>query len=421
MIKKSYLFILCLGFLNSLIFLPSAAQTELTYKEHMTKAGEAFGAEDWAALNTHLDAAQAIRPYSLYVWKNRILARQLIGDTEAALALTQTIADRGLAMEISGHAALDALAAKDEFTTIAAKMEQNKTPKGSPDVMYESANSGLLPEAYAVDGKTTYVGSVRTGQIMRAEKDGPLEGIAFAQGGVFDIEVRGKTLWAAVNNQLAYENADPENKFASLMQFDLKSGAPRREVGVGDEDAIIGDIEVSKNSDVYASDSITPRIFKLEKDGDEAAVLSNDSRFVNLQGIALDEKNNRLFIADYLAGLFVADIDTGDVTAIANTADAHLGGIDGLYLYKGELIGIQNGTTPRRIVRIGLSEDASEAISLTVLAQNLENWNEPTHGVVVKDRFDYIATSNWPSYDADWNVREGAELQPLQIMSVELD
>jgi len=51
----------------------SFAQMPLTYQENMTKAGEFFETEDWAALNTHLDAAQAIRPYSLYVWKNRVL------------------------------------------------------------------------------------------------------------------------------------------------------------------------------------------------------------------------------------------------------------------------------------------------------------------------------------------------------------
>ena len=146
-----------------------------------------------------------------------------------------------------------------------------------------------------------------------------------------------------------------------------------------------------------------------------------DLRFVNLQGIALDEKNRRMFLADYLAGLFVIDTESGAVTAIENTADAHLGGIDGLYYYKGGLIGIQNGTTPIRIVYIGLDENASAVTSFITMQQNLEGWNEPTHGAIVGNEFRYIATSNWPSYDGEWNVREGQELKPLTIMTLPLE
>ncbi len=130
-----------------------------------------------------------------------------------------------------------------------------------------------------------------------------------------------------------------------------------------------------------------------------------------------------MFIADYLTGLYVMDLETGTATLIRNDADAHLGGVDGLYYYNGDLIGIQNGTTPQRIVRIMLSEDGAAATALNVLARNLPEWNEPTHGVVVGDEFYYIATSNWPSYDEanGWAVREDHPPQPLRIMAVDLD
>jgi hypothetical protein len=126
-------------------------------------------------------------------------------------------------------------------------------------------------------------------------------------------------------------------------------------------------------------------------------------------------------VADYLAGLFVIDLNTRHVTKIANPTDAHLGGIDGLYLYEGDLIGIQNGTTPQRIVRIDLARKGTIARSLKVLQQASPHWNEPTHGFIEGDRFLYIATSNWPAYNDNGAIREGAVLQPLRLMSIDLN
>jgi hypothetical protein len=401
--------------------LPTAAQEQLTYQEQLARAGDAFQAEDWIALNDHLDAAQEIRTYSLYVWRNRIIARMLAGRDSEALALAETAARRGLVLDLSGHPAFEQLAALPEFAPIAERMEKNAAPIGDARFDFENANAGLLPEALAYDRKNNgYIGSVRTGSVLKLENKNKLSLFTTATGGVFDIEVRGRTLWAAVNNQLAYENADPEAPFASVMAFNTNTGGINREIRVSEDCALLGDLEVAKDGTVYASDSLTPRLFRMAPKGQTLDIYAEDARFANLQGIALDEKNSRIFVADYLTGLFVIDTNTGAVTAIENTADAHLGGIDGLYLYDDSLIGIQNGTTPQRIIRIGLNDDATEVTTFITMQQALEEWNEPTHGAVVGDEFRYIATSNWPSYDQEWNVREDAELQPVRIMSLPL-
>lgn len=399
---------------------PAAAQEPESYQDHMALAGQAFQAEDWEALNDHLDAAQEIRTYSLYVWRNRILARMLAGRETEALALTETAARRGLVLNLSGHPAFEALTALPEFAPIAERMEANAAPVGEANIHFENADAGLLPEALAFDKKkNAYIGSVREGKLLKTG-GGEMKLVTRAPGGVFDIEVRGKTLWAAVNNQLAYEKADPDAPFAAVMAFDAKTGAVKRDIRVSQETALLGDLEVANDGTIFASDSLTPRLFRMEPKGETLEIFAENARFANLQGIALDEKNDRIFVADYLTGLFVIDTETGAVTALENTADAHLGGIDGLYLYDGGLIGIQNGTTPQRIVYIGLDDEASEVATFITMQQALEEWNEPTHGAVVGDEFRYIATSNWPSYDQDWNVREDAELQPLRIMLLPL-
>lgn len=390
-----------------------------SYSEIMEEAQKAFAADDIAAASNLLDEAQKLRPYSMYVTRNRVLARVLTGRMDEAIVLAAEVAERGIVLETPPHEAFDRLKAAAAYAPVAARMETNARPIGEADVIFESDRTDLLPEAIARRKDAILVGSARTGAILEIS-NGLMREVARVDGGVFDLEVAGgAAAVAAVNNQLAFERSGQGEPTAAIMKINLNNGEILSRTEIQGGDALLGDIEVTA-ARAYASDSITPRLFAQEKDLGPR-VMATDARFVNLQGLALDKKRKRLYVADYLTGLFVIDLDSGTVDAIGNPTGAHLGGIDGLYLYKGDLIGVQNGVLPHRIVRIDLDKAGAVAIGLRVLQQALPEWNEPTHGFVDGDRFVYIATSNWPAYDDEGNVRDGAELAPLRIMSVTLE
>lgn len=398
------------------VLLTATSAAARPYDEIMAEARDAFVAEDFTTAGELLDEAQTGRPYSLYLTRNRILTRLLTDRKAEAFAIAQEIADRGLVLETPPNEAFDAMRADPEFASIAAQMAENAKPKGEPQMVTEFQESGLLPEAISKDRKRMLIGSVRTGEIRNASAN--LSTFAKLDGGVFDIEQRKRAVYAAVNNQLAFE-PKAEEQFAAVVKLDPKTGAVVERWPLGPAPALIGDIEVGKKGRIFASDSLTPRIFDMTPGAASRNI--EDQRFANPQGIALDEKAGRLYVADYLTGLFVIDTKSLEVTQISNPTDAHLGGIDGLYLHKGDLIGVQNGTSPQRLVRIKLDKNGSTATSLEVLQQALPEWNEPTHGVVDGDNFVYVATSNWPAYDDEGNLREGAKLEPLRLMSAPLN
>ena len=406
--------------LAALLTAPAHARS---YEEIMREANAAFEAEDFKTAADRLDEAQAARPYSLFLTRNRVLTRILTGRMTEAIAIAQEIADRGLVLETPPNDAFDKMRADPAFSPVAARMAANAEPKGEPRVVAAYAEVSLLPEAFSVAKNKTLIGSARTGDIRNAAAK--LEPFAKLDGGVFDIEQRKNAVYVAVNNQLAYERRGDSPRFAAIVELDPRSGTEKARHSFGPEPSLIGDIEIAKNGRIFASDSLTPRIFSIDREkatqfGGAVTREFTDPRFVNLQGIALDETHERLYVADYLAGLFVIDIKSGKADLIANPADAHLGGIDGLYLYKGDLIGVQNGASPQRIIRIDLDKAGVTAMSLDVLQQALPEWNEPTHGAVASDDFIYIATSNWPAYDDTGNAREGATLAPLRLMSAPL-
>lgn len=395
-------------------FSPACAQARV-YDEIMAEARAAFAADDMTRAADLLDEAQAVRPYSLYLTRNRVLTRILTGRMDEAIALARDIAERGLVLETPPHEAFDRMRAEPAFAPVAARMEANARPVGAAAIVIEYSDDHLLPEALSIDEGRVLIGSVRTGAVMISGD--ALQPFAKLNGGVFDIEQRKDAVYAAVNNQLAYEDRS-EGPFAAIVELNPDTGEEIRRRALAPGGALVGDIEIARSGRIFASDSLAPRIFDLRA-GEPAREIT-DGRFANLQGVALDEKRQRLFIADYLTGLFVLDLSSGEVDAIANPSGAHLGGIDGLYLHRGDLIGVQNGTSPQRIVRIDLDRKGETARSLEVLQQALPSWREPTHGVVAGDDFIYIATSNWPAYDDDGAQKEDARLEPLRLMSVRL-
>lgn len=395
-----------------------------TYDEVMADAQAAFARDDFPLAAELLDEAQVLRPYSFFLTRNRVLARILSGKMDEAITLTKEIADRGVNLELPPNEAFDRMRADPHFILVAEQFARNAVPKGVAVVAAEFPESGVLPEAISKSGKRLLIGSVRTGEIFDAKDN--LKRFAKLNGGIFDVEQRKEGVFAAVNNQLAFEG-EKEPVQASVVWLDPTSADEIERYSLGPGPTLIGDIEISKRGCIFASDSLTPRIFRLETQisemsaKPEAFTEIKDDRFVNLQGLALDEKSSRLYVADYLAGLFAINLETGSVSTIENPTGAHLGGIDGLYFHKGNLIGVQNGVSPQRLVRIKLDKGGRRAELLEVLQQGLQGWAEPTHGYVERNAFYYIATSNWPAYDDDGNLRANAQLWPLKIMKSRLD
>jgi len=396
------------------------AEVDRPYADIMKEAQAAFAAEDYAQAAARLDEAQGQRPYSLFLTRNRILARVLAGDMAGAISVASQIAARGLTLDLPPHEGFDRLRADPGFALVAARLDENARPIGKANVVVEIAETGLLPEAIVRRGDQLLIGSVRTGAIYEV-LGGALSELVRLDGGVFDIAVSddGAAITAVINNQLAYEKTGARPAEAAIVKIGAGGeGAVSANV-IESGQSLLGDLEADGGT-LYASDSLTPRLI-IREPGQQPRVFVEDPRFANLQGIALDARKRRLFVADYLTGLFVIDLKTAGVEKLANPTDAHLGGIDGLYLYKGDLIGIQNGTTPQRIVRIDLDNKGRVAKTLSVLQQALPEWNEPTHGFVDGGAFVYIATSNWPAYGDDGKPLDGKTLSPLRLMSVDLN
>jgi hypothetical protein len=97
-----------------------------------------------------------------------------------------------------------------------------------------------------------------------------------------------------------------------------------------------------------------------------------------------------------------------------------LDGIDGLVPWRGGLIAVQNGTNPRRILHLILSEDGRRITDMRILESSHPEWGEPTLGFVRGDEFIYVADAQWERYGTGGAlVGEGAT-RPTAIRELRL-
>lgn len=398
---------------------PALAEEQPTADSLLKEANAALAAEDWTAMATALDAAQALVPYSLHVMRFRILAHAQLGEMDEAMAIANKAAERGLVLSLEGHKGFDALREQPNFRKLSDTMAENLKPIGSAKTVLRLESDNLLPESAAFIGvgqrQYYYVGAVRNGGVYAGKAL-----YAKTTGGVYGIKIVDRLIWTVENTRPPYAASAEKGDVSGFFAYDLGSGEQRCAAPLNTGDAVLGAIEATPIG-LIASDSQTPRLFVMEGCESAPRILSEDARFINLQGVAYDPERKLLFVADYLAGIFSVDLASGAVTALANDADAHLGAIDGLSWYNGDLIGIQNGTLPQRIVRLRLNPQGDAVVKLDVLQRALPDWNEPTNGVIVGDDLVYVATSNWPAYAGNGAEIEGAERKPLRLMSAPLN
>ena len=93
-------------------------------------------------------------------------------------------------------------------------------------------------------------------------------------------------------------------------------------------------------------------------------------------------------------GLAVIDIASGAMKRVANPTRETVAAIDGLYQWQGQLIGVQNLTTPGRVILISLSPDGESVARVqTMLSHHHNALDEPTTGVVTERGFFLLAAT----------------------------
>lgn len=386
----------------------SAALARQSYRE----AAAALRRGDTAAALTSLGRAAEVWPaqgayHAAYARVAAISGRH----AEAIQSLRRLLA-LGFGWR-KGDPVAAALAAVPEYAGLERDMLAATAPLRRSEVLFRLSDTLLHPEGIAWDGarRRWLVSSVRQRKLVAVNPQGEARDLVRSgQDGLdaalaIGVDSSRGLVWvasAALPQQQGWSPGDSGR--SALLAFDLVTGGLRRRVDLPPAGGghSLGDLTVAPDGSVFASDTRSPAVYLASPaGGDTARVIVADHPLVRSpQGLVPD--GPRLLVADYSHGLLAVDLASGTVRPIPAPAGTSVLGIDGLArLDPHQLLAVQNGIAPPRIVRLTLSADGGAITAVTPVERYLPEAHEPTQGVVTGGAFVYLANSPWSNYDGD--------------------
>jgi len=394
------------------------------------QARQAYAAKDYPSFLLNMTKAAELRPNHPRLIYNLSVAYVLNGRPDEAFGGLERLAAMGLVMPLARDESFSAFRESSRFKEILAAFDRNKANTGEATEALTFKEKGLISEGLAYDSKTGsyFVSSVHKRKIIRVNKDGKASDFATAEQGLWaangmKVDAERRCLWvasAAMSQMVDFREA--ENGFSGIFKFDLPTGRLLKKYLLDNHDGkhVLGDLTLSTNGDVFATDSLSPAIYVIRHHTDRLELFMTAAQFSSPQGLAFSADEKWLFMADYGSGLFAIDPQTRELRSISPPPRVTVLGIDGLYFYKGDLIGVQNGVNPQRVVRIGLSADKRSVSDFKILCANHPLFDEPTLGVIVDSHFLFVANSQWGKISDDGKLPPEEQLRDPVILKLKL-
>ncbi len=372
----------------------------------------AYQAQDFAAMQLAASKALEARPGYPGALFNLAFAKALVEDHAGSLQILQRLVDSGVDNGVADIEALVALQSLPEWPAYAEAVQVLNEPLGDASIAFRHPAGDFVPEGIAVDGDDLLLGSIRFGFIERLGKQPATLSSPDAAGhwSVFGMR-KGPAggLWYVSAAVPEYANVDADSAGSTgLFRLDLETGETtvRAVLPKQDQLMVLGDLVFADDNTIYATESLTGALYRYRLDKGEFTQVIAPGTLRSMQGLVLDQSGDYLYVADYVGGLFRVHLADYSVQRVVGDEDTVLFGIDGLYRYGDELIAIQNGIRPHRVVAFLLGEDGLSVTGTRVLARNLPHFDEPTLGTIVGDEFLFVANSHWGRFDRDGNFPE---------------
>jgi len=375
----------------------SVAESQLRQRE----AIEAYADGDMTGYVEALEAALALNPASLWTRHNLAGGYARSGRERDALALLRDLVEKRVDMGLAADADFDPLRGTPGFEALLDDAARATAPKLTSRPWFEFPMTGLSPEGIAFDqaGGRFFFGSMYSGDVYVIDRARQVSRFASVdpQGRLSAIGMtvdgdRG-LLWVvgAAFDLAENYSADAGTK-SGVFGFDVETGELQHDFRVPD-DAWLNDLTLSPDGALYVSGA---SIFRLDPDTGALDVVATDTPVFGANGIAAHPDGDTLFVSSYPVGLYAVDPAAGRARHLAAPVNTTLYGIDGLYWHDGALIGIQNGATPWRLVRLRL-DDRRTAVTAIDYLEFGNPATEPMTGAIVGNRIYYIGEGPDPS------------------------
>jgi len=392
-------------------------------------AGQQAKAKDYAGLHDTLVRLAPLMPGSPTIAYNLAATAARLGRAAEALGWLTQLADAGLYYDLAKDEDFASLAGSGAFNSLRERLAVNRRAIGRSSRLL-TFEADTLPESLAWDARTKrlFVSSVRHCEIRvfevpghpqaattRGHRFASLPSSVFALG----LDAERHRLWAtiaAVPQADACGEGAPSAERTTLIALDLRTGRVLQRVEAG-VPGVLGDLMVAEDGTVFVTESAHGAVLRLRPGAKAFDRLDHPGEFVSPQTPALSADGRTLFVPDYARGMAAIELGACPCPArwLAGGAGVYMAGIDGLVRDGHELVAVQNGMSPARVIRF-----AGDLSRQQVLESGTPGLGEPTHGIVVGRALWFISDVGWDRFDDAGRRKAGVPASRPELRRLEL-
>jgi sugar lactone lactonase YvrE len=309
------------------------------------------------------------------------------------------------------------------FRDLIDRVHRRYPPVHRARVAFSLSQNDLFPEGLAVDASTRvfYMGSMYHNKIVRFTAAG--DASDFVKQDAYDLMPVGGVHVDAADHSVWCVTDPGEKNRSELVHFDAQGRLLERYPAPGSGPHDLNDFVLRGTAEIYVTDTDANRVFRFDRKAHRFAALDLSTGpegrpVLYPNGITLSDDGNFLYIADIL-GVIRLDVHTNQVREVKPAAHDTLAGADGLYWYKGGLVGVQYGTGAFRVMHWKLAPDGVEVASREILERGTELVHEPTTGAILDGKFYFMANTGIDNFD-NGRIVDPEKLEPLHIAVVPL-
>jgi streptogramin lyase len=388
---------------------------------------KAYQQKNYAAFLMYEKRAWSLQPANPRFAYNVACGESLTGNGKEAARLLSQLADRKLDLGAENDDDFAAVRKTPEWVNFLAKLAELRKPVVHSEVDFKLAEPGLVATGIAIDSRNgdTYVASVRMRKIVRRSKSGQASDFVreaqdgFLASGSLAIDAPRGMLYAsssAVPFMRGYRKED-EGK-SGVFSFDLKSGKLLRKVFLASDSKphFLNALAIDHDGTVYVSDSLASGIYRLRPGEQMLEVFVPKEIFKASQGLAFSADEKTIYVADFSDGVWALDVASKERHLLESPSNVWLAGLDGLSRVGNNLIAVQIGVRPERVLRLNLDPKAEKISSVEILEMNHPEYEAPIQGVIDGKTFVYVANSQLELGNAETGAFAEDRARPTVVL-----
>jgi SMP-30/Gluconolactonase/LRE-like region len=342
---------------------------------------------------------------------------QLFQLPEALAALKECVShDEGF--DPTESKAFTSLRSNREFQALTEQARRHYPPVQRARIAFRVQQADLFSEGMAADAERHifYFGSIYHKNIIKTTETGKVS--EFVKAGHYDlfgmngvrVDPVDHSVWAATENSAADQG--------DLVHFDSRGELLERFAVTGAGQHSLNDLVVRGSGELYITDTLAHEVYRFDRTAHSFTPIAFPRPLLYPNGITLSDNGNSLYIADSL-GVIVMDLEKNSARDLDPGQHSTLAGIDGLYWYKGDLIGVQYGTGLYRVARWKLSPSGLRVTSTEILEYRTPAMSFPTTGAIMDGKFYFMLNTGIGNLKDD-EIIDRTKLEPVCVAVISL-